>query len=74
MALAEVAKAAIVAGNDHRSRAVSQLDLERMCESFVNVQEPFTREANTPERLAAFLIRTPPTNSSPRNNRSDQRR
>lgn len=56
--LAAVAKAAIVAGNDHRSRAVSQLDLERMCESFVNVQEPFTREANTPESLAAFLIRT----------------
>lgn len=56
--LAAVAKAAIVAGNDHRSRAVTQLDLEQMCEAFINVEEPFTHEPNAPGSLAAFLIRT----------------
>ncbi len=56
--LSAVAKAAIVAGNDHRSHAVTEDDLERMCETFINVEEPFTHEPNAPGSLAAFLIRT----------------
>lgn len=55
--LAAVAKASIVAGNDHRSRAVTQLDLEQMCEAFISVEEPFTHEPNAPGSLAAFLVR-----------------
>lgn len=55
--LAAVAKAAIVAGNDHRNRAVTQLDLERMCQAFMNVEEPFTHEPNAPGSVAAFLVR-----------------
>lgn len=55
--LAAVAKAAIVAGNDHRDTAVGPLDVEQMCEAFIGVEEPFTREPNAPGGLAAFLIR-----------------
>lgn len=56
--LAAVAKAAIAGGNDHRSRPVTQLDLEQMCQAFISVEEPFTKEPNAPGSLAAFLIRT----------------
>lgn len=55
--LAAVAKASIVAGNDHRSHPVLQLDLEQMCQAFISVEEPFTHEPDTPTSLAAFLIR-----------------
>ncbi len=56
--LAAVAKAAIVADNDHRSRPVTHLDLEQMCQAFISVEEPFTQEPNAPGSLAAFLIRS----------------
>lgn len=55
--LAAVAKAAVVAGNDHRSVPVTSQDIEEMCAAFIAVEEPFSRAPNAPGSLAAFLIR-----------------
>lgn len=57
-ALAAVAKAAIVAGNDHRVRPVTRTDLELMCQAFHSVEEPFTHAPNAPGSLASFMVRT----------------
>lgn len=56
--LAAVAKATIVAGNEYRARAVTRLDLEQMCATFISVKDPFSRQPNAPGAVAAFLVRT----------------
>lgn len=56
-ALAAVAKAAIVAGNDHRARAVGIPDLEMLCQAFHSIEEPFTKTGSAPGSLASFMVR-----------------
>lgn len=38
--LAAVAKAAVVAGNDHRDKPVTDRDLAQVCRMFVGVEDP----------------------------------
>lgn len=57
-ALAAVAKASLVAGNDYRNKTVTHSDLELMCQAFHAVEDPFTLAPNAPGSLASFLVRT----------------
>jgi hypothetical protein len=55
--LAGVARASIVAGNEFRTAPVSWKDLEEMCLSFVNAEDPILVSGPGEERLSSFLIR-----------------
>lgn len=52
-ALAGIARAALVHGNEHRSRPVTPIDLREMVAMFVNIEDPFVRDKN----LRSFLVR-----------------
>jgi hypothetical protein len=56
--LAAVAKAAIVAGNDHRATPVTLGDLTEMCSKFVHVEDPLLRDEPGEQRISSFFVRT----------------
>lgn len=56
-ALAGVAKAAIIHGNEYRDKAVTDQDLIEMCQAYMEVDDPGLRQAESLEQLRGILHR-----------------